>query len=89
LFILDRGLPEGYLGVAWGFGGVNLTEPPRNPLSTPSKLSFYLKWEEYKNFIGRRLNGKGKNNEHQIRISFCLQENQDLYLSTIRPVKKK
>ena len=32
LFIVPRGLPGGYLGVARGLGGVNLTEPPRNPL---------------------------------------------------------
>ena len=25
----------GWLGVALGFGGLNLTEPPRNPLVTP------------------------------------------------------
>ena len=32
LIILARGYRGGIEGVSRGFGGVNLTEPPRNPL---------------------------------------------------------
>jgi hypothetical protein len=37
------GLPGGCEGVAWGLGGVNLTEPPGNPLGTPSDSPLDLK----------------------------------------------
>jgi len=37
LVILHRGLVEGWLRVGWGFHGVNLSEPPANPLETPNQ----------------------------------------------------
>jgi len=36
---LAWGLPGGWLGVGWGFRGVNLSYPPANPLERPCKDS--------------------------------------------------
>ena len=39
LFTVERGFIEGSLRVHWGLRGLNLIEPPMNPLSTPFEIS--------------------------------------------------
>jgi len=51
---VPRGLPGGCLGVARGLGGVNLSEPPGNPLSALNKER-KNRYESYKK-ISRSLN---------------------------------
>jgi len=39
MFFIPRGLPGGFLGVTWGFGGVYPSDPPQKPhqaLNVPS-----------------------------------------------------
>ena len=42
------GLAGGWLGVGWGFRGMDLSEPPRNPHYTPSLSWTKIKWIETK-----------------------------------------
>jgi len=48
---VPRGLPGGCLGVSRGLGGVNLSEPPGNPLSARNKERING-YESYKKYSG-------------------------------------
>ena len=41
-FYVQWGLPGGSEGVAWGLGGVNLTEPSLNPQPIPYKQYYRI-----------------------------------------------
>ena len=44
MFAVHRGFIEGSLRVHWGFGGINLIEPPLNPHLTPFEMSLCSEW---------------------------------------------
>jgi len=42
LLYLSWGLPGGFLGVAWGYRGVDLSNPPGKTQGRPDKYSLYI-----------------------------------------------
>jgi len=70
---VEIGLPGGWLGVGWGFRGINLTEPSPNPQATPSKMPPYSEWMALEcRSCSRGMNSK-KQKQNQQRFWYRLR----------------
>ena len=74
---VDWGFSEGSEGVQWGLGGVNLSEPPLNPQSTPFEYkteAFRIRWMEH----------QSTTTEKSFCQYFSLKDRKDLSVPSVK-----